>query len=232
MIVIKRLGSELLNLLFPELCNACGTLLYKGEDLICLRCMQDLPYTDFHLYADNPVAKQFWGRIPLNAAMSLFYFGKGSKVQRLIHYLKYKDQTMLGVKLGNMLGVLILSSAAYKDVTMIVPVPLHLKRQRQRGYNQSKCIAEGIAQVLNVPVNDKVLVRAVATSSQTKKGRYKRFENMTAVFEVKKPEECKQQHILLVDDVMTTGATLEACCLELLKFEPDKLSIATLAFAK
>ena len=229
---LNHLSGELLNLLFPSLCNACGILLYKGEDLICTRCLYDLPYTDFHSYTDNPVAKQFWGRVSLNAAMALFYFGKGSKVQKLIHNLKYKDQTLLGNKLGNMLGVLLLSAPAYKDISLIVPVPLHKKRERQRGYNQSKCIAEGIAEIINAPLAHQLLTRVVETSSQTKKGRYKRFENMKTVFKVKEEFDLKHHHILLVDDVMTTGATLEACCIELLKLQPLKLSIATIAFAK
>lgn len=230
--ILKRLSGELLNLLFPSLCNACGTLLYKGEDLICIHCLNDLPYTDFHQYAENPVARQFWGRVPVNAAMALLLFGQETKVQRLIHHLKYKDQTSVGLKLGRMIGTRLLTSAAYKNITMVIPVPLHPKKERERGYNQSKYIADGIAEMIQAPVCTTLLIRASHTSSQTNKGRYKRFQNMQMVFQVTHTNTLQDQHILLVDDVMTTGATLEACCLELQKCNPLKISIATMAFAK
>ena len=232
MILLKRLAGDFLNLLFPELCNACGSSLFHGETLICTKCLYDLPYTDFERYAENPVAKQFWGRIPIHAAMAMLYFNKGNKVQQLIHHLKYKDQTQLGVLLGNKLGEKIKNSECYNDITTIIPVPLHPKRQRSRGYNQSKLIADGIAEILKVPVNDKLLVRGKATSTQTKKNRYNRFLNMQTVFVVNEPKLLKKHHILLVDDVMTTGATLEACGIELLKHGTRKLSIVTLAYAK
>lgn len=232
MIQLKRLAGDFLNLLFPALCNACCKSLFHGETLICTKCAYDLPYTDFQQYAENPVAKQFWGRIPVHAAMSMLYFDKGNKVQQLIHHLKYKDQTQLGILLGNKLGERIKNSPYYTGITTIVPVPLHPKRQRSRGYNQSKFIADGIAEVLKIPVDDQLLKRARATSTQTKKNRFNRFLNMQTVFVVKNPESLTQQHILLVDDVMTTGATLEACGLELLKHGTTKLSIVTLAYAK
>jgi len=232
MSTLTRCTTDLINLLFPDLCNACGNILYHGEALICTTCLYDLPFTDYHLYAANPVARQFWGRVPIHAAMSFLYFGKGSRVQQMIHALKYKGRTQLGVRLGEMLGTALLKANLYQGITMIIPVPLHKKQERNRGYNQSKCIADGIALVLNVPVENECITRIKRTESQTKKTRFNRYLNMTTVFSVINPAKLENQYILLVDDVMTTGSTLEACATLLLEHKLHRLSIATLAFVK
>ncbi|RZL15430.1 MAG: ComF family protein [Pedobacter sp.] len=232
MIAINRLAADVVALLFPELCNACGTHLYYGEKEICIKCLRDLPFTDFHLYADNPVAKQLWGRLPNTNAMAMLYFRKGTKVQNLMHSLKYKDKTEVGVKLGNLLGEKLKNSSDYKDIDLIIPVPLHLSKERLRGYNQSKTIADGIAEALTVEVSSTHLLRIKSTETQTKKARYTRFENMQSVFTVKHAAELENLHILLVDDVITTGATLEACGNALLNVGIKKLSIAAVAFAE
>lgn len=232
MIRFKHVYTDLLSLLFPVLCNGCGLTLYRGEKTICAHCLADLPYTDFHLYPDNLVAKQFWGRLPCNDAMALLYFKKGSKTQNLIHHLKYKGRSEVGYTLGNLLGEKLRISQQYKAIDYIVPVPLHLKKERIRGYNQSKYIADGIANQIASPVNDHCLLRKKVTKSQTKKSRYTRYENMQTVFQVDDPETLINKHILLVDDVITTGATLEACGRSLLNSGIKKLSIATLAFTK
>ncbi|WP_316811356.1 ComF family protein [Pedobacter heparinus] len=232
MMSLKYILSDLLSLLFPRLCCGCGTDLYRGESLICSACMFRLPYTDDHLYPDNKAAKQLWARLPCNAVMSLLYFKKGARVQQLIHHLKYKGRRDLGIKLGNMIAEKLQVSPFYTGVDLIVPVPLHKSKERLRGYNQSKYIADGIAQVLHAPVSTACLVRLKATKSQTRKGRYQRFENMQTVFSITDAFIFKNKHVLLVDDVMTTGATLEACGMELLACNPTKLSIATVAFAE
>jgi ComF family protein len=232
MLAVKRWGYDLMGLLFPNACNACGTPLYYSEHLICTKCLYDLPFTDYHIHADNRVAKQLWGRLSLNAAMAMLYFRKHSKVQNLIHNLKYNNKTEVGVLLGNKLGERLKSSPLYQDIDLIIPVPLHLKKLRIRGYNQSLYIAEGISQILDVPFSEAELIRSAATESQTKKSRYNRYENMQDVFKVVKPEQLSGKHILLIDDVITTGATLEACANELLKNGVAKVSIAALAFAE
>jgi ComF family protein len=232
MLQIYRLANDVIGLLFPELCNGCGTHLYYSEKEICTKCLYDLPFTDDDLFKENKVAKQLWGRLPCSAAMAMLYFKKGTKVQNLIHSLKYKDKTALGVKLGNILGERLKLSEFYTGIDLIIPVPLHPKKERTRGYNQSKYIADGIAEVLNVTVSDAYLSRKIATSSQTKKSRYNRYENMQEVFQISHAEELTALHILLVDDVITTGATLEACGNTLLTANPSKLSIATVAFAE
>jgi ComF family protein len=232
MIAVKRLATDIIGLLFPELCNACGTHLYYGEKEICTKCLYDLPYTDYHLYADNPVAKQLWGRLPCNAAMAMLYFRKGTKVQNLMHSLKYKGQTDVGVRLGNLLGEKLKLSTSYEDIDLIVPVPLHPKKEKLRGYNQSEFIAKGIAEVLDIPMSTTHLLRDKSTDSQTKKSRYVRYENMQSVFNVHQAKQIENLHVLLVDDVITTGATLEACGNVLLSAGIKKLSIAAIAFAK
>jgi len=229
---VNKRFQELIGLLFPNLCGGCGVNMYHGESFLCSKCLYTIPYTDYHLYPDNKVAKQFWGRVPLNAAMALLYFTKGGKVQNIIHNLKYKNQTGLGIKLGKLIGDRLNSAPDYIDIDLIIPVPLHKKRERSRGYNQSELIARGISASLNISVNSKLLIRTITTDTQTKKGRYMRFENMKTVFSIKNSEILAGKHVLLVDDVITTGATIEACAIELHKCGIKKLSIAAAAFAE
>jgi ComF family protein len=218
--------------LFPNLCNACGMHLYGDEKVICLHCLHDLPFTDFHLHQDNLVAKQLWGRLPFEAAMAMLYFKKGTKIQQLIHNLKYKGQTAVGVTLGRLLANKLRESPHYQGIDYLVPVPLHPKKERQRGYNQSSYIADGMAERMQVPVCKNQLIRKRLTETQTKKSRYTRYENMLTVFEVVKPAIFQNKHILLIDDVITTGSTIEACGNSLLKSGVNKLSIASVAFAQ
>ena len=232
MLLFKQLLADFFNLLFPDLCYGCGRQLYHGEEQICTHCIYDLSYTDFHLYRENKVARLFWGRLHCHSAMAMLYFKKGSRLQHLIHALKYKSQPGIGIKLGKILGERLLQGEAFCTAEVIIPVPLHRKRQSNRGYNQSECIANGIARVMNIPVNITQLVRQAYTSTQTQKNRYSRFENMQAIFTVTDPAALRDQHVLLVDDVITTGATLEACGQALLDAGVKKLSIVALAFTE
>ena len=224
--------ADFVALLFPQLCQACGESLAGGEELLCLNCRYNLPFTDFHLKADNLVAQQFWGKINLEGAYALCYFTKGSRMQHLMHNFKYKGVHQLGNLLGNMAGNQLMQNPAYKSADVIIPVPLHKNRLRKRGYNQSKCFAEGLSEKMGIPVNENNLIRVRATETQTHRSRFLRFENMQQVFTVVCPEELINKHVLLVDDVITTGSTLEACGIELLKIEGLKLSIATIACAE
>jgi len=230
--LFKRWTHDLIGLLFPNPCNACGTVLFYHEHLICTKCLYDLPFTDYHLHAENRVAKQLWGRIPVNAAMAMLYFRKGAKVQNLIHQLKYHGKTEIGILLGSKLGERLSSSPHYQNIDLIIPVPLHLKKLRIRGYNQSSYIAEGISKSTGVLVDEINLLRDIATDSQTKKNRYNRYENMQEVFKIKNADHIKGKHILLIDDVVTTGATLEACANILIENGAAKISIAALAYAE
>jgi ComF family protein len=230
--ILKDYLYDFFNLLFPDLCCACARQLYRGEKHICTHCLYDLPYTDFHHYPENSVARLFWGRLNCHAAMAMLYFRKGTSVQRLMHQLKYKGQTELGVKLGRLLGERLQSSPSYQNADLLIPVPLHQKKLRSRGYNQSECIANGMAIAMRIPVASHLLLRQKATATQTRKSRYQRFENMLEVFGIAHPAELAGKHLILVDDVITTGATLEACGQLLLDHGAGKVSIVALAFAE
>jgi ComF family protein len=189
-----------------------------------------LPFTDFHLQPDNAVAQQFWGRVPIEAASALLYFSKGSRVQNLMHQLKYKNKPEVGVYLGKLAGKCLLENAVFAAADVIIPVPLHKQKLLKRGYNQSLSFAEGLAEKLQVPVSVDNLIRTTGTESQTKKSRTSRYENMKEVFSVKNPSLLTGKHVLLVDDIITTGATLEACCNVLLEIPGVKISIAAIAY--
>ncbi len=228
--VIYSYLEDFFSLFFPEICPACNETLVKNELVICTNCIYHLPYTNFHLESDNRVARQLWGRVPFINATAFLYFHKGSKVQNLLHELKYNNRTDVGLRLGEMCGHALMQSKQYTEIDLIIPVPLHEKRQRIRGYNQSDFFAKGLSMSLNIPMHDDVLKRAIQTETQTKKSRYSRYENIKNVFEVSKPDFLEGKHILLVDDVMTTGATIEACSLKLLEVTGTKISVATIAF--
>lgn len=229
---LKNYLADFLSLLFPQLCPACGNELVAHEKVICTDCQYNLPQTNFHLVNDNIVARQFWGKINLEGAYSLYYFTKGGKVQNLMHHFKYKDMPQIGNALGKIAGLQLATNATFAAVDYIVPVPLHKSRLKERGYNQSACFAEGLAEKLKARVEEDNLIRVRATQTQTHRSRFERFENMQEVFAVKDKQKLKGKHVLLVDDIVTTGSTLEACALPLLEIEGLKLSIATIAYAE
>jgi ComF family protein len=224
--------ADFISLLFPELCPACGTDLVANEHIICTDCLYNLPATNFHTQPDNIVAQQFWGKIKVESAYALYYFTKGGKVQNLMHHFKYKGMHQIGNVLGNIAGGQLVANDKFSSVDYIIPVPLHKSRLKERGYNQSACFAEGLAQKLHTEVELNNLVRVKATETQTHRSRFARFENMQEVFVVADPEKLKDKHVLLVDDIVTTGSTLEACGMQLLKIPGLKLSIATIAYAE
>jgi ComF family protein len=223
--------ADFINLLFPKLCQACRANLLGTEQLICTNCLYNLPYTNFHLQPDNIVARQFWGKIDLQHVHALLYFEKGGKVQHLIHQFKYKNMPAIGNKLGQLTGEQLKQIDGLKSVDYIIPVPLHKSRLRERGYNQSTHFAIGLSDKLPALVEEHNLIRVVKTATQTHKSRFARFENMQEVFVVKNPERLNGKHVLLVDDIVTTGSTLEACAQQLLKIPGLKLSITAIAYA-
>lgn len=223
--------TDFIALIFPNNCAACGNPLLKTEQCICLHCQYYLPKTNFHLQVENPVSKMFWGRVPVYSAAAYYNFIKGGNVQELIHQLKYKGRTQVGVTVGNWYGNELKTVDSYKTVDVIIPVPLHYKKIKKRGYNQSALFAKGLANGMNVHLVLDNLYRATATESQTRKSRYKRWQNVESVFKLKNIDALKGKHILLVDDVVTTGATLEACAQTLLQVPDVKISIVTMAFA-
>ena len=210
---------------------ACGNALYKNEDHICSRCQHSLPKTNFHKSDDNPIMKLFWGRVNLSKASSFYYFNKGNKVQNLLHQLKYNGQQELGMKLGRMYGSELIRIAGYETIDYIIPVPLHFKKEKKRGYNQSEMIAIGLSQIFKKPVLTTVLLRSKNNETQTNKARFKRWENVDSVFEINNRDMLKGKNILLVDDVITTGATLESCANQLLQIPDTQVNVATIAYA-
>jgi ComF family protein len=218
-------------LIYPQLCASCDNPLNSGEDCLCTRCRFQLPKTYFHLDKENLVAKQFFGKVKLHAATSYLTFTKGEKVQHLIHQLKYKGKKEIGIFLGEMLGYDLKRSEMFSDVDVVVPVPLHEKKLRKRGFNQSDCFAEGLSKAMKIPFEIKAMRRNFETETQTKKHRYERFENVHKKFEVIRKEKLKGKHVLLVDDVITTGSTLIACIEPLLELPDTRVSIAAIACA-
>ncbi len=223
--------NDLLELFFPELCITCGNRLVSQENYLCIDCWHDLPVSNFHHEPENKVAQMFWGRVKIEFATSFFQYRKGSRYQQLIHFIKYKGLKELGMETGKRFGHVLSESVDFHSVDLIVPVPLHPKKLRKRGYNQSEWIARGIAESMQREMITGNLFRIVHTSTQTKKNRFERWQNVEGIFGIHKPEQFTGKHILLVDDVITTGSTLEACAVQLLKAGNTKISIATLAFA-
>lgn len=223
--------DDLIGLLYPHLCPACEENALPRESLICLQCHCELPYTDQHLEMDNAFTERFWGRVPLETGAAMLHFVKSGRVQALMHQLKYGGNQEVGIRLGIMFGEKLRTAPLFESVDLIIPIPLHPRRQRQRGYNQSTCIAAGLAQGMGVAYAEQYLRRVAYTSTQTKKSRMGRFDNVSTAFQVRKAAQLEGKHILLVDDVLTTGATLEAAALQLLEVPGLKLSMATLAIA-
>ena len=203
----------------------------RNESLICTECYVVIPRTNYHNEADNPVAQLFWGRCLIEKAAAFSYYNKGSRIRNLIHNLKYKGIREIGYELGRIYGLSLETSGFTSDIDLIIPVPLHPAKKRIRGFNQSETISLGIADVVNLPVDVKSLARTTVSATQTKRSRYERWTNVEGIFNVIEPEAIIGKHILLVDDVITTGSTIESCTNELLKIEGVKVSVAALAFA-
>ncbi|MEZ4793530.1 MAG: phosphoribosyltransferase family protein [Gelidibacter sp.] len=222
----------MLNLFFPQVCMACDAYLNDNEKYICTFCRNELPVTDFHLDEDNAVARRLYGRVNFRHATSLLWFNKKGKVQHLIHNLKYKGHEEVGEFLGKWLGEELRQIEQYKDIQVVVPVPLHQSKLRKRGYNQVDKFGIEIAKALNVEFNTKTLVKTKATTTQVFKDRLKRILTHEADFSIADTHSLKEKHILLVDDIITTGATIEACANQLLSIEGVTISVAAMAIAE
>ena len=227
----KQLIADTLHLFYPHLCLGCGSDLLIEKTLLCLKCINELPHTRFAPIRDNPVEKYFWGRLTIEAAHSEFFFSKESLIQQLVHQLKYKGNTPIGYYLGQLLGNSLLQSKRFDTVDALVPLPLYPDKEKKRGYNQATIICEGIASVMHLPIMTGNIIRQRFTETQTRKNRTERWENVEGSFSVNDPMALKGLHILLVDDVVTTGATLEACGRVMKTAGCARLSIATLALA-
>lgn len=227
--------SLLLNIAYlfaPPTCPVCGRLLFEGERLLCVKCMADMPRTNYTAQADNPMFRRFWGIVPIERATALIHFVKGSGWQKAIHQFKYDSAWRIALEFGHMLGSEMLDSNLYYDIDVIVPVPLHFTKLVRRGYNQSAYIAEGIAEVYEAKLSTGNLVRVRNNANQAQRAYHERWQNVSGIFKVRHPERFEGKHILLVDDVFTTGATITACAETLLAACKDvRISVATVAIA-
>jgi ComF family protein len=228
--VAENIIRSFSQLFFPHTCAGCGTDLVGKNQLICLQCMNQLPYTDFAGHRDNTVEKIFYGRVAIENAMSLLYFSKDSLLQDLLHQFKYKGKKEIGLFFGRMMGAAMMESGNYSEVDAIVPLPLFASREKKRGYNQAAILCYGIAEIMHIPVLTDAVHRISATETQTHKTRIERWQNISGKFALSRPEMLQNKHVLLVDDVLTTGATLEACAATMANSGNIKISIATLAY--
>lgn len=224
--------QDFIHLFYPELCAACERQLMQQEKHVCLECRLNLPKTGFHLQPANPVEQIFWGRVPLKNAAAYVYFQKEGSVQRLMHHIKYKGRKEVASTLGKWYGKDLKSNPVLASADYIIPVPLHTSKLKSRGYNQSEWFAKGLSESLQIPLATHILIRARKSETQTRKSRFMRWENVSEIFQVTDAAFLKHKHVILVDDVVTTGATLESCAQALLTAQPDAfISILTLAFA-
>ncbi|MDD2284864.1 MAG: phosphoribosyltransferase family protein [Paludibacter sp.] len=228
---MKSLFTNLLNLLYPNLCIICNEILVRGESIICLKCLHEMPKTNYHLQTDNTVEKRFWGKVQVHRATSCFHFYKGSPFQKLLHELKYHGNKEVGRVIGKYAAIDLLDSPDFCSVDVIVPVPLHPKKYAKRGYNQSEWIAKGLSEVLNKPVDNSHLIRIRENATQTKKSIFERYQNTSGIFTLNDETVFRKKHVLLVDDVLTTGSTLEACMMALMETDYITISVFTLAIA-
>ena len=221
------------SLLFPRCCVVCGSPLSRGEECLCTCCNINLPRTGFHLRKDNPVECLFWRRIPgLKRASSFLFYRKGSDFRRILHMLKYGGYKELGEVMGRYMSAELSSGEFFDGVDMIIPVPLHRKKQKLRGYNQSEWIARGIASVTGIPLCAECMIREKNTETQTRKSTFERWENVEGIFRLCDTVHFEGKHVLLVDDVLTTGATTVACASAFAGVSGIRISVLTLAVAE
>jgi Predicted amidophosphoribosyltransferases len=223
--------DALLNLLFPRSCVVCGGCLVKGEEAVCTMCNSRMPRTNYHLHPNNEIEQRFWGKAEIERATSYFFYNKGSDYRHILFKLKYNGYKELGEVMGRYMANELQTTDFFKGIDVVIPVPLHSKRKRVRGYNQSEWIALGISHATGIPLDLNTLVRSVSNNTQTRKSVFDRWENVKDVFQVASSEKIQGKHILLVDDVLTTGATLVSCAAKLLESSDVKISIITLAVA-
>ena len=224
--------NDFFRIFYPDLCANCENQLEKNENTICTFCRHDLPLTNFTNYSENKIAKTFYGRIIIEKANTLLFYRKEGITKKLIHELKYKGNEEIGSFFGNWLGEILKQNNEFSDINLIVPVPLHPKKLKQRGYNQVSKFGEKLSYHLNKPFLENVLLRTSTSKTQTFKARFERFNNNDTKFQSNNTSSFKNKHILLIDDVITTGATIESCARELQKTEGVKISILTMAYTE
>lgn len=229
--MFKSLLSNFLHLIYPHNCEGCGTDTLNADSFLCAKCLYELPETGFMGVANNPVEKKFYGRLKIEQAGAGFYFTKHGLLQHLISELKYKNNKEMGFYLGKLLGYQLLATNRFDGVEALVPLPLNIKREHKRGYNQSQLICEGIVSVWKRPIINDAISRIIYTETQTNKNLSNRWDNVDGAFAIADDSKLKGKHVALVDDVITTGASMEACGSELLKVERLRLSVLSVGYA-
>ncbi len=230
-----NIKGALLHLIYPHMCIICEEELPSEAQHICVFCTSNLRFTYFENFIneDSPLDQLFYGRIPINATYALLHFDQNTGTQDLLHRLKYKHNKTLGIFLGREIGHKILSSPKFKDLDMIIPMPIHSSKEFIRGYNQSETLAQGLSEILNVPVNLTLVKKSRATESQTKKGRFERWDNVQLNFITNFKKNTPIQHVAIIDDVITTGSSIESLCVSLLEYYPKlKISLISLAYVQ
>lgn len=221
-----------LSLFFPRCCIVCGNPLAKGEAYLCAHCNMNLPRTNLHKLRDNAVEQLFWGKIPLERAASFFYYRKGSDFRKILHRLKYGGEKEIGEAMGRCMATELLPYHFFSGIDVIIPVPLHPKKQRTRGYNQSEWIARGVSVISGIPVDTTSVSRNKKTDTQTRKTLFERWDNVDRAFTLHLPERFVGKHLLIIDDVLTTGATTVACASAFEGVGEIRISVLTLAVAE
>lgn len=230
-VLLRSIKESLFQLFYPQVCAGCGSDVLTADSEICAKCIHSLPFTYFEKHSSNPVEKNLAGRIRFEKAASFLYFNKEGLVQRLMHQFKYQGNVDLGRQLGVIMGARLLESGRFANIDMLVPLPLFENKQKKRGFNQSTILCKGIQEVINVEIVEDAVERPMFTETQTKKNRIERWKNMDGKFQLVNEERIKNKNVLLVDDVITTGATIESCGSTLLESKGLTLSIATLCCA-
>ncbi len=223
--------NDFLSLIYPRHCEACGNNLFKHEKYICNYCKVNLPKSNYHHASDTELTRVFAGRVPFVHALSLYVFEKSGKIQKLLHAIKYQHQKDLAEFLGKQYANDLLKNNTFNGVDVIIPIPLHKNKLKARGFNQSEWFAKGLSENLNIPIDTQTMMRKVETNTQTKKRKYQRWENVEGIFEITNHEALKNKHVLIIDDVITTGATIEAAWQCVKDVEGIKFSVAAIAFA-
>lgn len=228
---LKKYRNALVHLVFPRTCLLCDTELQPQERCMCRKCIHKLPYTKYENLENNPVDQLFWGKVRVEKAMALLFFRKGERPQKILHHIKYRHATDLGIGMGELIGKRLMGANFINPIDVVIPIPLHPRRLKHRGYNQSELIAQGICRVSGLPLLPKAIERSINTETQTHKNRFERHLNVHRIFAVPNPKQLEGKHILLIDDVVTTGATLEACINQLGLIPGTRVSVAALAWA-
>lgn len=229
---MKKWIESIIDFFFPKVCLYCGAPLVEGEEYICSECLLNLPRTNFHLKHDNETEQLFWGKVRIERAISFLYFQKKGIIQQLIYHLKYRGEKKLGLLMGKLMGNEIKGTSFFNDIDLLVPVPLHPVRLKRRGYNQAEWIALGVSEITGIPVCTDNLYRSIENDTQTSQKVFERWQNTRNIFRIKSPSSFDGKHLLLIDDVLTTGATLISCIETVERYSSGKVSVLTLAHTK